>query len=301
MKQNDYIIIQAPMVTELGLSGNRLIVYALIHGFCKDGVHEFHGSINYICEWTNLTRNTVMAVLKSLVDDELVTKREYTEHNVKFCAYQIRGSAKIAPLVQKFDGGSAKIAPHNINNNNIECKDISIEFEFIDDNNRANIEKEKNTKKEKENSELFEQCWVAYNRKGSKKKSKDQWNKLTDKEKERVLSHIKVYVATREKNFQRDFERYLRDKVFNDIIIQNNTMIYDPIDLTNNSYHPITGGALNWNDYYKCYLYTSWYFDGDGIADGYDDDKRPDGAQIMLNNGRGTLTWNKEQKKWIKK
>ena len=115
-----------------------------------------------------------------------------------------------------------------------------------------------------------------------------------------MLQHIKVYVATREKNFQRDFERYLRDKVFNDLIIQNNTVIYDPIDLTNNSYHPITGGALNWNEYYKCYLYTSWYFDGDGIADGYDDDKRPDGAQIVLNNGRGTLTWSKEQQKWIK-
>lgn len=43
-----------------------------------------------------------------------------------------------------------------------------------------------------------------------------------------------------------------------------------------------------------------WYFDGDGIADGYDDGKRPDGAQIVLNNGRGTLTWSKEQQKWIK-
>lgn len=131
MKATDYIVIQAPMVTELGLSGNRLIVYALIHGFCKDGVHEFHGSINYICEWTNLTRNTVMAVLKSLVDDELVTKREYTEHNVKFCAYQIRGSAKIAPLVQSTQQGSAeidiwgsaKIAPNNINNNIDNIKD----------------------------------------------------------------------------------------------------------------------------------------------------------------------------------
>lgn len=170
----------------------------------------------------------------------------------------------------------------------------------IDLNDDNNKEKEK-ILKEKENPELFEQCWIAYNRKGSKKKSKDQWYKLTDKEKERVLPHIKVYVATRDKNFQRDFERYLRDKVFNDLIIQNNTVIYDPIFEIDNSYHPITGGALNWNDYYKCYLYTSWYFDGDGIADGYDDDKRPDGAQIVLNNGRGTLTWSKEQKKWIKK
>jgi len=171
--------------------------------------------------------------------------------------------------------------------------------EYID-LTKNNKEKEKSLK-EKENAELFEQCWVAYNRKGSKKKSKEYWHKLTDKEKEQVLQHIKVYVTTRDKKFQKDFERYLRDKTFNDLIIQGNNVVFDPSKETDNTYHPITGGALMWNDYYKCYLYTGWYFDGDKMYDGYDDDKRPDGAQIVLNNGRGTLTWNKEQQKWIKK
>lgn len=293
MKQDDYIVIQAPMVTQLGLSGNRLIVYAIIHGFCKDGKHEFNGSINYLCEWTNLTRNTIISTLKSLVDDGLIVKREETRNNIKFCYYSL-GSAKIAPLVQKFDRGSAKIAPNNTSNNtssnNIDCNTIfGITIK----------EKEKNTKKEKE--ELFEQCWIAYNRKGSKKKAKEYWHKLTDKEMDCVAQHIKVYVATREKNYQKDFERYLRDKTFNDVIIQGNNVMFDPNKENDNTYHPITGGALMWNDYYKCYLYTGWYFDGDKMYDGYDDDKRPDGAQIVLNNGRGTLTWNKEQQKWIKK
>lgn len=98
MKRSDFILIQAPMVTDLKLSGNRLIIYALIHGFCKDGEHEFKGSINYICEWTNITRNTVISTLKSLVDDGLISKREYSANNVKFCAYSIVvGSAKTAP------------------------------------------------------------------------------------------------------------------------------------------------------------------------------------------------------------
>ena len=109
------------MVTELKLSGNRLIIYALIHGFCKDGVHEFTGSINYICEWTNLSRNTVISTLKSLVDDELIVKRDFQENNVKFCSYSL-GSAKIAPVVKKTTegsaeidfGGSAEIAPNNV-------------------------------------------------------------------------------------------------------------------------------------------------------------------------------------------
>lgn len=133
MKETDYIVIQAPMVTDLKLSGNKLIVFALIHGYCKDGVHEFNGSINYICEWTNLTRNTVIATLKALVDDDLIRKHEYTANNVKLCTYTLGGSAKIAPVVQSsidLDkdgsvknalgsaeialGGSAKIAPNNI-------------------------------------------------------------------------------------------------------------------------------------------------------------------------------------------
>ena len=154
MKQNDYIVIQAPMITELGLSGNRLIVYALIHGFSKDGVHEFHGSINYICEWTNLTRNTVISVLKSLVDDGLITKREYVENKVKFCAYQIRGSAKNALLVQSTTSenenptnlGSAKIAP---NNNTIYCSILFSSYNIDSNNKDNNISSAKSKKDER--------------------------------------------------------------------------------------------------------------------------------------------------------
>ena len=144
MKDTDYIVIQAPMVSDLKLSGNRLIIYALIHGFCKDGEHKFNGSINYICDWTNLTRNTVIATLKSLVKDGLILRQEQNINNVKFCSYTI-GSAKIAPVVQKECecgakndiGSSAKITPNNINidgevdnniNNNISIVESDDEF-----------------------------------------------------------------------------------------------------------------------------------------------------------------------------
>ena len=133
MNYDDYFVVQARMVIELGLSGNRLLVYALIHGFCKDGNNEFTGSLNYLCEWTNLSRNTVISTLKSLVDDKLLNKREYVVNGVKYCAYSmgdcgklppsiydLRGSAKNAPLVQKVEQGSAKTSPNNIRDNNID-------------------------------------------------------------------------------------------------------------------------------------------------------------------------------------
>lgn len=70
-------------------------------------------------------------------------------------------------------------------------------------------------------------------------------------------------------------------------------------DLAKEDYTPMCGGALNWNDYYHCFMYVG-YWDGVHIADGYTDDDRPNGATITLNNGRGTITWDGETKKWNK-
>ena len=286
MERNDYITIQAYMVTELGLSGNNLIVYALIHGFCKDGIHEFKGSINYICEWTNLTRNTVIAILKQLVESKLLVKRTYKENNVTFCAYSL-GSAKIVPPVQNIDEGSVKISP----NNNI-------------DNTKLKKDKEESLSKSASDVELFDKCWIAYRRKGKKGKSLPYWKKLTENEKQMVLPHIKAYVTSRELQYQQDFERYLRDKTFSTIVFSKNKVIYDPTrldkkDKANEVYMPLTDGALSWNEYYNCYMYVG-YWDGKHIPDGYDDDTRPDGASVTLNNGRGVISWDAETKTWDK-
>lgn len=94
--------------------------------------------------------------------------------------------------------------------------------------------KEKEDKSSKKD-ELFEQCWVAYNRKGSKAKSKVQWEKLSQKEKDKVITHIKAYVSSRELHYQQDFERYLKYKTFNDLVVTKNNVIYDPSNATNDS------------------------------------------------------------------
>lgn len=280
MERNDYITIQAYMVTELGLSGNNLIIYALIHGFCKDGIHEFKGSINYICEWTNLTRNTVIAILKQLVESELLVKRIYKENNVAFCAYSL-GSAKIAPPVQNVDDGSAKISP----NNNI-------------DNTKLKKDKEESLSKSASDVELFEKCWIAYRRKGKKGKSLPYWKKLTESEKQMVLPHIKAYVTSRELQFQQDFERYLRDKTFTTIVFLKNKVIYDPTKNNGATYMPICDGALSWSDYLNCYVYVGMYYGH--VSDGYTDENRPNGAKVFLGNGGGYIVWNSETKTWNK-
>lgn len=55
MNKNSYIHIAPFMVQELGLKGNELLVYAIIYGFSQDNESDFHGSLQYLCEWTNST------------------------------------------------------------------------------------------------------------------------------------------------------------------------------------------------------------------------------------------------------
>lgn len=283
LRENDYIAILSPFVTKLGLSGNKLIIFSLIHGFCRDGEQEFKGSINYISEWTNTSRNTVISILKELVDLGLLEKRDYVVNGVKFCAYKV-GSQVFAPPIQNCDGGSEIIAPNIIYNNTKEKNEIDKSIS-------------------KSSDELFEACWLAYRRKGKKGKAKSYWNKLTQSEKDNVLAHIKPYVSSRELQYQQDFERYLRDKTFLSVVISKNNIVYDPTKLgkgesATNVYLPSGNFAITWDDNLKAYLYIGFYSDGMMMPDGYDNDNRPDGAKLVLNNGRGTITWNKTTKTW---
>jgi len=88
------------------------------------------------------------------------------------------------------------------------------------------------------------------------------------------------------------------------VVFGNNNVVYDPSKLgrgevQSNVYIPMCDGALSWNEYYNCYMYVG-YWDGKHIPDGYDDDTRPDGASVTLNNGRGVISWDAETKEWRK-
>ena len=171
-------------------------------------------------------------------------------------------------------------------------------------NTKDTDNKEKN-KEEETNKELFEQCWIAYRRKGKKGKSKPYWDKLTQSEKDSVLQHIKIYTKTRELQYQQDFERYLRDKTFLSVVVSKNNIVYDPTKLgkgesVSQVYMPSGNFSITWDDQLKAYLYIGFYSDGQAIADGYTDSTRPDGARIVLNNGRGELVWSSITRTWIK-
>lgn len=151
----------------------------------------------------------------------------------------------------------------------------------------------------KQDDELFEQCWLAYRRKGSKKKAKEYWKKLTDADKKIVLPHINAYVGSRDLCYLKDFERYLRDATFKEIIIKGNMIVFDPNRNVYSEYKPEQSYCLIWSEKDKMYVYVG-SFENNFVPDGYNDNNRPDGAKIMLGNNQGIIQWSVEQKKWNK-
>ena len=90
-KYGSGVIIHDWMVRVLGLQGDELIVYAIIHSFSKDGQSTFFGSTNYLSFWTGKSKPTVLKVLKKLMDKWLIEKQDiqYTRRNPErhYCKY----------------------------------------------------------------------------------------------------------------------------------------------------------------------------------------------------------------------
>lgn len=59
ISDGNYITIQSWMRTDLKLSGNELIVYAIIYGFSQNKQGEFTGSVQYLADWVGCTKRTV--------------------------------------------------------------------------------------------------------------------------------------------------------------------------------------------------------------------------------------------------
>lgn len=103
---------------DLGLSGNDLLVYAVIAGYSANRQGCYYGSLAYLCEVTGIARRTAIDVLKRLTDRGLLHKEEHIENNVRRCIYEVRGGgAENAPEVQNLHGGGANSAPNNKYNN----------------------------------------------------------------------------------------------------------------------------------------------------------------------------------------
>ncbi len=87
IEPRSYYIVHGWMMTELGLRGNELTMYAIIYGFSQDGHSEFSGSISYIMEWLGCSRPTAIKTLANLVERGLIVKSS-TNNGVECNTYR---------------------------------------------------------------------------------------------------------------------------------------------------------------------------------------------------------------------
>ena len=86
-KNSNTIVIQGWMINELNLSGNELILYALIYGFSQDGESEFYGSLNYVSTALNCSKPTAIKALNSLIDKNYIFKNQNSINGIVYSKY----------------------------------------------------------------------------------------------------------------------------------------------------------------------------------------------------------------------
>ena len=201
-----YITIQGWMRTELKLSGNELIVYAIIYGFSQNKQGEFTGSAQYLADWVGCTRRTVMTILNKLVENNFISKTEIIlNNNEKRVSYQAeRGCEKTSQGVKNFHSGCEKISQGGVKNFHRGCEKIS--HNNINNNTNNNNRDINNVHScsesleetpEETAEEFFARAWQYYPNKRGK-------GQVSEKSKERLMSHGWA-------NVKRAIDRYLED------------------------------------------------------------------------------------------
>ena len=116
VKDGNYYVVQSFMVKELGLKGLEKDVYAIIYGFSQAESQRFDGSLQYLADWTQSTKQGVMKALKSLHEKGLIEKEEEFKNGIKFVKYYSTGFNRDSK--QNLMGGSKQSLPNIIKDNN---------------------------------------------------------------------------------------------------------------------------------------------------------------------------------------
>ena len=137
VNSEQYIVLQGWMISELKLKGNELIIYACIYGFSQLEGQAFSGSLQYLADWTNSTKQSVVKCLKSLVEKGFIVKTDKVINGVKFCEYyatKFNGVCNkvVQGMQQSLTGGMQQSLPNNIDIDNLVNNNREIYSAVID-------------------------------------------------------------------------------------------------------------------------------------------------------------------------
>ena len=87
LKQDNFFCAQGWMVNTFQLKGQELIVFSIIFGFSQTENTRFTAPLSYLQDWTLLSKNSLIEILKKLIDMNLIIKYELVENHIKKCEY----------------------------------------------------------------------------------------------------------------------------------------------------------------------------------------------------------------------
>lgn len=128
VKNENHIVIHGWMVNELGLKGNELLIYAIIFGFSQTESQRYIGSLQYLADWTNSTKQGVIKNIKSLIEKQLILKEDKFINGVKFVKYY---ATKFNGVLNKVEWGIKQSLPNNIEDNIEDNIDIINEINEV--------------------------------------------------------------------------------------------------------------------------------------------------------------------------
>lgn len=199
MKINEasYIVIQRWMVSQLDLSGIELSIYAMIYGYSQEGKGEFFGGFNYIAEWMNCDKRTIINALSSLEKKNYISKRQEGENGSIKNFYRANTIDDINKIITG-EKNTLHLYNNTYNNDN--------------DKENKNNNKVKNKSAKQEQDEKFNEFWQEY----PKKKDKQAAHKAFMK------------IKPDDELFQKIMESLKKQKQTNDWIKENGQYIPFP-------------------------------------------------------------------------
>jgi hypothetical protein len=248
-KQN-YVNIQGWMLTELNLKGNELLIYAIIYGFSQDESSSFRGSLQYLADWTNSTKQGVLKCIKILLEKNFIIKKEEMRNNIKLVEYSCQKvntiKQSLTPMQQSLTEGIKQSLTNNIVTDNIE------------DNIEKNIKKEN---KKKEIEEKFNKFYKDYKKQVGRKQALITFTKLAnscnnlDDLVNEILKNYAIYEQTLDnEKYRVNPSRFLDDyKYYNEEFLTN----FKAKQTTNNKFYDKNSIARNDAERKTIYGYAS--------------------------------------------
>ncbi len=109
LKDENYFNIHAWMVNKLNLSGNELLVYAVIYSFTENGVGEYMGTQKYLMEFTGVESNkTLYRLINKLIKNGYIVEVSHNRADGNANIYKAVAKEEVFKMLEEKEDKNAE-------------------------------------------------------------------------------------------------------------------------------------------------------------------------------------------------